>query len=83
MIPLQFICWVLLNTRHDPLTVYMLGFTESPTQATLPGNSDVHVVYLPRFETVLSSVMYVPPMIGSLTLAWNAIWDTNILYTNT
>lgn len=38
---------------------------------------------LPRLATVLSKVIYVPPMTGSLILAWKAIWDTNILYTNT
>ncbi len=30
------------------------------------------------FIIVLRSVMYVPPMTGSLILAWNAIPDTNI-----
>ena len=33
-----------------------------------------------RFVMVLRRVMYVPPMEGSLILAWNAIIDTNIEY---
>ena len=36
-------------------------------------------LYLPKFVSVLSKVMYVPPMVGSLTLAKNAICATNIL----
>ena len=36
-----------------------------------------------RFMMVLRRVMYVPPMAGSLILAWNAIPDTNIEYTAT
>ena len=36
-----------------------------------------------RLVMVLSRVMYVPPMEGSLILAWNAITDTNMEYANT
>ena len=34
----------------------------------------------PKFDTVLSRVIYVPPIRGSLTFALNAIIDTNMLY---
>jgi hypothetical protein len=36
-----------------------------------------------RFDTVLRRVMYVPPIAGSLILAWNAMVETNIEYAAT
>ena len=41
-------------------------------------------VHVPAMlDMVLRSVMYVPPILGSLILALNAIIDTNIEYTKT
>ena len=40
-------------------------------------------ISIPKLQTVLSRVMYVPPIAGSLTLAKNAIVGTNMQYTAT
>ena len=37
----------------------------------------------PRLVIVFRSVMKVPPIVGSLILAWKAMMDTNMLYTVT
>lgn len=42
-----------------------------------------HTIYIPKLAIVFRSVMYVPPIAGSLIFAWNAIWATNMQYTVT
>lgn len=45
---------------------------------SMPHNANVLGQFVPRFDIVFKNVMYVPPTVGSETLAKNAITATNM-----